>query len=166
MDQQGNNMNNWSFTGNLGKDADVKYLPNGTAVCSFSVAVKSGFGDKEKTTWVKCGLFGKRAEGQLPQYLVKGAQVAITGEAFIDEWQNDSGAQKMLKVNVNNLDLIGGKQQQSQPHAPQQAPQQSPPRQAPMQPPQNQPMGSHQAAPQQAPQQAANFDDFDDDLLF
>jgi len=103
-------MNVWNFTGNLGKDADVRSISSGTSVCSFSVAVTSGYGDKEKTTWVQCGLFGKRAEGSLPQYLVKGQKVAISGEAFLDEWDGKDGAKhSVMKVNVNSLDLIGAK---------------------------------------------------------
>lgn len=43
-------MNNWNFTGNLGNPAEVKVLSTGTTVCEFSVAVKSGYGGKEKQT--------------------------------------------------------------------------------------------------------------------
>jgi single-strand DNA-binding protein len=138
-------MNVWNFTGNLGKDAEVKYTAGGMAVMSFSVAVKSGYGDKEKTTWVNCGVFGKRAEGSLPQYLVKGAQVAISGEAFLDEWEKDGVTNKMLKVNVDKLDLIGGRSDS--------APQQQ--RQAPQQRQQQAPQQQNRPAPQQAqrPQQ-------------
>ena len=103
-------MNCFIFTGNLGQDAEVKNLPN-TTLCSLSVAVKSGYGDKEKTVWVKCNIFGKKAEGGLPQYLVKGAQVCISGELSLDEWQDQQGIkQKSLSVNVREIDLIGGKQ--------------------------------------------------------
>lgn len=102
-------MNVWNFTGNLGKDSEVKYTQSGTAICSFSVAVKSGYGDNEKTTWVNCVLFGKRAEGKLPEYLIKGAQVAISGECFLDEWEKDGVKNKALKVTVDKLDLIGGR---------------------------------------------------------
>jgi len=116
-------MNCFIFTGNLGQDAEVKNLPSGTTLCSFSVAVKSGYGDKEKTIWVKCNIFGKKAEGGLPQYLVKGAQVCISGELSLDEWQDQQGIkQKSLSVNVREIDLIGGKQSAA---APQPAPRQS-----------------------------------------
>jgi single-strand DNA-binding protein len=109
-------MNKFIFTGNLGKDAEVKVTQSGMSVCSFSVAVKSGYGDKEKTTWANCALFGKRAEGQLPQYLTKGAQVCISGQLTLDEWKGDDGTtQKTLKVNVDDLDLIGGKPEGSAP---------------------------------------------------
>lgn len=104
-------MNIFTFTGNLGKDCEVKATPSGVAVCTFSVAVKTGYGDKAKTIWPRCTIFGKRAEGGLPQYLVKGAQVCISGELSLDEWQDQQGIkQKSLSVNVREIDLIGGKQ--------------------------------------------------------
>lgn len=135
-------MNLFTFTGNLGKDAEVKTLQSGTALCEFSVAVKSGYGDKEKTNWVRCVMFGKKADGQLPQYLRKGTQVAVSGELELQEWEGANGKGAALAVTVQNIDLIGGKQdgQQNQGYAqPQQAPQQAPqmaPQQAPMQQPQ------------------------------
>jgi single stranded DNA-binding protein (ssb) len=152
-------MNIFTFTGNLGKDCEVKVTQSGTLVCSFSVAVKSGYGDKAKATWVKCGLFGKRAEGQLPQYLTKGAQVAISGEAFLDEWQGQDGiTQKMLKVNVDKLDLIGGNQNQQQ-----QAPQYQQPQQAPV------PQAAYQQHPHVQPQGQSvgvSHAPMDDDIPF
>ena len=133
-------MNNFIFTGNLGRDAEVKYLSSGSAVCEFSVAVKSGYGDREKTNWVRCAMFGKKAEGQLPQYLLKGTQVAVSGELELQEWEGQNGKGAALSVNVQNIDLVGGKQDaqpQKQSYAQQQ---QAPMQQAPM-----------QQAPQQQP---------------
>ena len=123
-------MNLFTFTGNLGKDAEVKVLPNGNTVCEFSVAVKSGYGDREKTNWVRCAMFGKKAEGQLPSYLTKGTQVAVSGELELQEWEGQNGKGAALSVVVGNIDLIGGKPQgqSNQQAAPQQngyAPQQS-----------------------------------------
>ena len=138
-------MNIFTFTGNLGKDAEVRVIPNGKSVCSFSVAVKSGFGDKSKTTWVSCGLFGKRSEGNLPSYLVKGAQVCVSGEVFIDEWEKDGVINKVLKVNVDKLDLIGGKDSSQS----QQRQQSSPSRTA----------SSRPAPSRPAPQSSDEFDD-------
>lgn len=144
-------MNLFSFTGNLGKDAEVKYTPSGTAICEFSVAVKSGYGEREKTNWVRCAMFGKKAEGQLPQYLKKGTQVAISGELELQEWEGQNGKGAALAVSVQNIDLIGGNpsNQQAQPN---QYPNPNEPRQVyggahnqPPAPPQGQPMGAHQA---------------------
>lgn len=122
-------MNVFIFTGNLGRDAEVKHLPSGSTVCEFSVAVKSGFGENAKTTWVRCALFGKRAEGGLPQYLVKGAQVAVSGELELQEWEGQNGKGAAVAVRVQEVDLIGGKGegQQSQPQQSAPAPQQPAP---------------------------------------
>ena len=156
-------MNKWIFTGNLGGDSEVKYLPSGDAVCEFSVGVKSGYGDKEKTVWVKCSLFGKRASGQLPQYLKKGTKVCIAGELAMDEWEKDGVKNKMLKINVGDLDLIGDNQNQGQ-QQPQQQAQQQPAQQMQQQPQkqgfqqqyQNQGQQQPQAQQQQGQQQGFN----------
>lgn len=158
-------MNLFSFTGNLGKDAEVKYLPNGSAVCEFSVAVKSGYGEREKTNWVRCAMFGKKAEGQLPQYLVKGTQVAVSGELELQEWEGQNGKGAALSVSVQNIDLIGSKPQQGAPaqasqqpvygQSPQQPPAQAAYGQTPQQPAYGQAPQQPQYQPQQAPQQGA-----------
>ena len=137
-------MNLFSFTGNLGQDAEVKTVGGGTTLCEMSVAVKSGYGDKEKTNWVRCVMFGKKAEGALPSYLTKGTSVAVSGELSLEQWESNGKAGAALSVNVQNIDLIGGKPQQAQ----QQQPQQNQGYQQPQQ------MAPQQMAPQQmAPQQ-------------
>jgi len=102
-------MNNWNFTGRLGKDAELRYLPNGDAVASFSVAVDFGYGDKKGTIWPRCSMFGKRAESVEP-YLKKGAQVAIHGELSERKWTDKEGVEKTsLELRVTDLTLVGGK---------------------------------------------------------
>jgi single-strand DNA-binding protein len=105
-------MNLLAITGNIGRDAETRHAASGAAVCSFSVAVKSGYGEREKTIWVKCILFGKRAEGGLVQYLTKGQQVAVTGELSVAEWDDKTSGEKKYQVElaVNSIDLVGGKQ--------------------------------------------------------
>lgn len=100
-------MNVWSFTGNLGRDAEMRYTPNGDAIVSFSVGVKSGFGEKALTVWPRCSLFGKRAESLAP-YLVKGQLVAVNGEVSMRDWQDKEGqTRSSLEVRVNDLTLLG-----------------------------------------------------------
>lgn len=113
-------MNVFTFTGNIGRNAEVRHTPAGLAICNFPVAVTSGFGDNKKTTWARCALFGKRAEGGLVQYLKKGAQVAVSGELSLNEFEGNDGQKRTsLEVRINEIDLIGGKPQQSQgPHQP------------------------------------------------
>jgi len=97
-------MNLLIVTGNLGKDAQARNV-NGTAVANFSVAVRSGYGDKEQTIWVDCALWGKQAESKLMDYLVKGQQVAVSGEMGTREHEGKT----YITLRVNTIDLIGKK---------------------------------------------------------
>lgn len=100
-------MNSITVAGSLGKDAEVKYLPNGDAIANFSVADSQG---KDKPTiWWNCGLYGKRAES-LAQYLVKGQAVTVTGSVSEREWSDKNGqARKSMDVRVNDVALQGGR---------------------------------------------------------
>lgn len=109
-------MNVLSITGNLGRDCEVKQL-GGSTVCNFSVAVKTGYGDREQTIWVDCALWGKQAEGRLPDYLKKGQMVATSGELSTHE--ADRG-KVYLKLRCNSVDLIGKRDDVPAQAAPQQ----------------------------------------------
>ena len=137
-------MNAWQFTGNIGKDAESRFLPNGDPVVSFSVGVKSGYGEKATTTWARCAMFGKRAE-LVSQYLTKGQLVGISGEVTLREWNDKEGQKRnSLEVRVNDLTLLGKKDGQQSAQTRQQAP-----------------------APQQAkPADSGGFGDFDPDIPF
>ena len=96
----------WCFTGRLGRDAETRYLPAGTQVLEFSVAVTSATATKN-TIWTKCTLFGERG-GRLAQYLTKGTQVAVSGEVNLREWQDrDGGKRSTLEVRVDKVEMIG-----------------------------------------------------------
>lgn len=119
-------MNCWNFTGNLGGDAETRFTQKGEAIVSFSVGVKSGYGDKATTTWARCSMFGKRGEA-VSQYLTKGQLVGISGEAGLNEWQDKEGQKRTnLEVRVNDLTLLGKKDSQQAP-APQRKAQEFPP---------------------------------------
>jgi single-strand DNA-binding protein len=100
-------MNAITVAGSLGRDGELKYLPNGDAVLNFSVADSQG---KDKPTiWWNCQLFGKRAES-LAQYLTKGQAVAVSGSVSEREWTDKEGnAKKSMNVRVNELALQGGR---------------------------------------------------------
>lgn len=100
-------MNVWNFTGNLGRDAEQRHTAGGDSVVNFTVAVKSGFGDKAVTTWANCTIWGKRGESVLP-YLLKGQLVGVSGEVTLREYDaKDGGKGKSLDVRVNDLTLLG-----------------------------------------------------------
>ena len=117
-------MNVFSFTGNLGNDCRTGNV-SGTAVANFSVAVKSGWGDKSQTNWVDVALWGKQAESGLVGYLNKGQQVAVSGELSTREHEGKT----YLTVRANSVDLVGGKAE-GMPKPTPQAPAQ--PKQAPL----------------------------------
>lgn len=112
-------MNVFTATANLGRDAEVRHTASGTAIASFPIAISSGYGDNKKTTWVRCSLFGKRAEGGLIQYLKKGTQVAVSGEISLNEYTTQNGEQRSnLELNVSEIDLIGGTNGNAKPAQP------------------------------------------------
>lgn len=120
-------MNHITVAGTLGRDAEVRYLNNGDAVCNFSVADSHG---KDKSTiWWNCTLYGKRGEA-LAQYLSKGQQVTVVGSITEREFTDKNGNQrKSMDVRVNEIALQGGRreQQEAKPQEParQEAPEDS-----------------------------------------
>ena len=106
--------NSFNFVGTIGRDAEVKHLSSGSAVLTVTVANNVGYGDKQKTNWVRVTLFGKRAEGNLSGLLIKGQQVFVSGELTLNEYQTKDGSTKSnLEVNANIIDLVGGKREQA-----------------------------------------------------
>lgn len=142
-------MNNITIAGNIGKDCELRFLPNGDPVASFSVADSQG---KDKhTIWWNCSLFGKRGES-LAQYLTKGQQVAVSGTVSEREWTDkDGNKRKAMDIRVADVALQGGKREESAATAPSQR-EQARDRQATA------------ARPMSRP--APNFSDMDDDIPF
>ncbi|MBK6585403.1 MAG: single-stranded DNA-binding protein [Gammaproteobacteria bacterium] len=107
-------MNSWNFTGNIGNDAETRHIPSGEAVVGFNVAVKSGYGDKAVTTWVRCAIWGKRGEAVAP-YLLKGQLVGIVGEVTNRKYEKDGQEKFSLDVRVSDLTLLGKKDEAREP---------------------------------------------------
>lgn len=103
-------MNVICFAGKVGRDAETKYLPDGTAVCNFSVADDQGH--NKPAIWWRCQLFGKRAES-LAQYLVKGQSVTISGQVTEREYQKDGATVRTQDIRVSDVALQGGSKQES-----------------------------------------------------
>lgn len=133
-------MNNLTVAGQLGRDAEVRFLPNGDPVANFSIADSQGK-DKDAIWW-NCQLFGKRAES-LAQYLTKGQSVTITGSVSQRKYTDKNGVEKIsTDVRVNDVALQGGKREATQSQQPQQ----------------------HQQASK--PSNSGGFEDMDDDIPF
>jgi len=125
---------------------------------SFAVAVKSskkGDDGKYISDWFDCSLWGKRADS-LAQYIKKGSSVAVFGEVSLEQYTTTQGqAGAKMKINVQNVTLLGGGQQQPAQAAQQQQPQHN---QASQQPARQAPPAGYQ---NQVPQQQYAQPDFD-----
>ena len=107
-------INVFTFSGNLGQDGEKRFTASGDSVVSFSVPVKSGFGDKAITSWIRCSMFGDRGGKVLP-YLKKGQLVGVSGEFAARPWKNKDGQDQVSnEVRVNSLELLGSKSEGGQ----------------------------------------------------
>lgn len=83
-----------TILGNTGRDVELRYTPQGTAVANFSVASNSvrntAEGQKKKTDWYNVSAFGRQAE-TLAKYLTKGSQILVRGKLDLSAWQTRSG---------------------------------------------------------------------------
>ena len=91
-------------SGNLGKDIAVQFTPNGKCIGTFSLPVKSGWGEHEKVSWVRCKLLGDRAE-KLSPYLKKGLKVTVHGKFELEQWEKDGVKHSMPCIIIDNVDL-------------------------------------------------------------
>ena len=153
--------------GRLGRDSELKYTQNGTAVCNIAVAVnygQKGEDGNKPTQWYDLTLWGKQAEGLAP-YLLKGKQVFFSAsDLHIATFQKNDGTEGFkLSGRVDSIKFAsdGNAQQPAQPVQP--APQQ----QRPAPPPGYQPPQPGNVAQQPAPQpQNSMPDDFGDSIPF
>jgi single-strand DNA-binding protein len=111
-------MNKAIFDGNLGKDPETKYTQSGKCVCTFSVGVSSGWGDKKRTDWINVVVWDKRAE-TCSQHLHKGSKVLVEGRIQTRSYDaNDGSKRYVTEVVANEVELLDHKPQGEQ-NAPQ-----------------------------------------------
>ena len=102
------------LVGNLGRDPELKFTPQGTPVCTFSLAtnerrkeIKSGE-QKDITTWFRVTLWGRQAE-TAAQYLQKGRAAYVEGRLRVEEYTGKEGGPRYsLEVNATDLQFIDG----------------------------------------------------------
>ena len=98
-------MNKVFINGNLTKDMDVKVLSNGNYVGKFTIANTVGYGDKKKTYFIPCTLFGKRVES-LEKILVTGAGVSVEGQLDYTSVKDEQGNWKnFTNVIVTEIEI-------------------------------------------------------------
>lgn len=145
--------------GRLGRDAELRYTPNGDAVCNLALACeygRKGQDGKRPTQWIDATLWGKQAEAMAP-YLLKGQQLHFTiDDAHVETYAKGDGSQGVkLTGKVIIIKFAGAPPAQQQPAPQQQRTQQQAPRTQQSRP-----------APQAAAQPAQDFDSFDGDIPF
>lgn len=96
-------MKSITIAGGITRDAVNRTTQDGDNVTSFSVAVSEGFGDKKRSLYFDCALWGKRGSA-LSQYLTKGARVAVSGDLSTREHNGKT----YLTVRAAEVTLLGG----------------------------------------------------------
>jgi single-strand DNA-binding protein len=156
------------LVGNLGRDPEVRYMPNGEAVCNFSIATTDSWKDKsgakqERTEWHNIVMYRKLAE-IAGEYLKKGRPVYVEGRLQTRKWQTKEGQDRYTtEIIADQMQMLGGRDgggsnasydggmDQSGDNDYNQAPSQGQARQAPA------------AKPATS---GSGFDDFEDDIPF
>lgn len=98
--------------GNLGRDPELRYTPQGDAVCDFSIAVNDRKRDKageyqDVTTWFKVTLWGKQGENA-SKYLTKGRSVYVEGRLQVEEWTDRDGKNRhTLVIRGSEIQFLG-----------------------------------------------------------
>lgn len=99
--------------GNLGRDPETRYMPDGGAITNVSVATTDKWKDKngemqEKTEWHRVAFFGKLAE-IAGEYLKKGRQVYVEGSIRTDKYTGQDGVEKFsTEIVANEMQMLGG----------------------------------------------------------
>ena len=144
-------LNKVILIGRLGQEPTIRYMPNGEAVCNFSVATSESWKDsngqkQERSEWHNVTMYRKLAE-IAGKYLTKGSQVYLEGKIQSRKYQGKDGIERTAyDIIANEMKMLGGGNDSGQQNA-QHTPPAPPSRQAP-------------AAPAQP------VDDIDDDVPF
>ena len=104
------------LVGNLGKDPEVRYSPNGNAVANITLATSEQWKDRnsgeqqEKTEWHRVVFFNRLAE-IVGEYLKKGSQVYVEGKLQTRKWQGQDGQDRYTtEIVANEMQMLGGRQ--------------------------------------------------------
>lgn len=112
-------MNSITVSGNLVKDPEMRYTPNGKAICSFTIGVNKKSGEKQETSFFDVKCFNTTAEGV--RSLKKGNRVVVSGELKQETWEDKQTNQKRSRVVILGWDVarpVYGQQTESADDAP------------------------------------------------
>jgi single-strand DNA-binding protein len=147
--------------GNLGRDPETRYMPDGGAITNISVATTDVWKDKsgekqEKTEWHRVAFFGKLAE-IAGEYLKKGSQVYVEGRLQTRKWQDKEGVDKYTtEIVADRMQMLGSRQGMGG----------GADREAPAEREGARSAGAGAAKPAAAKAAGGKFDDFEDDIPF
>ena len=105
--------------GNLGRDPELRFMPNGDAVCNFSIATTDSWKDKagekqERTEWHNIVMYRKLAE-IAGEYLKKGSSIYVEGRLQTRKWQTKEGQDRYTtEVIADSMQMLGGRSGASQ----------------------------------------------------
>ncbi|HGM2050625.1 TPA: single-stranded DNA-binding protein [Neisseria gonorrhoeae] len=111
-------LNKVILIGRLGRDPEVRYMPNGEAVCNFSVATSETWNDRngqrvERTEWHNITMYRKLAE-IAGQYLKKGGLVYLEGRIQSRKYQGKDGIERTAyDIVANEMKMLGGRNENS-----------------------------------------------------
>jgi single-strand DNA-binding protein len=104
------NLNHCLIAGNITKDIELKALPSGSSVCSFSLAVNDVFKDKdgnkkETVDFINCVAFGKTAE-TIGQYCKKGHCIMVEGKIHTRSYEKDGQKRYVTEITVSRMHFV------------------------------------------------------------
>lgn len=154
------------IVGNLGRDPETRYMPNGEAVTNIAVATTESWKDKssgekkEMTEWHRITFYRKLAE-IAGQYLKKGSQVYVEGRLQTRKWTDKDGVERYTtEIIADTMQMLGSRQGMGGSSASMDDDYSSAP------PPARQSSGGGSASRPAASKPAPNFSDMDDDIPF
>jgi single-strand DNA-binding protein len=112
-------INKVQIIGTLGRDPEMRYMPNGNAVVTVSVATDESYNDKqsgqkvERTEWHRMTAFGKLAE-IIGQYLKKGSKAYFEGKLRTNEYEKDGIKRYSTEIVVNDMMMLDGRPAEGQ----------------------------------------------------
>ncbi len=156
------------LVGNLGRDPEVRYMPNGEAVANFSIATTDNWKDKsgvkqEKTEWHNIVMYRRLAE-IAGEYLKKGRPVYVEGRLQTRKWEKDGVTRYTTEIVADQMQMLGSGRDGGSASYDGDMGQGSGSDEFNQAPPRAN--TSSQQAPAGKPAGGSNFDDFDDDIPF
>ena len=157
--------------GNLGRDPEVRYTPNGAAICNVSLATTRNWKDKntgekvEETEWHRVVFYDRLAE-IAGEYLKKGRPVYVEGRLKTRKWADKDGIEKFTtEIIASEMQLLGGREGMGGPGGEEGGASGGGGYSRPT--PAARPAAAPAARPAPAPSKASSgFDDMDDDIPF